>query len=1450
MSEDILKKITLEINKHESLEDKELKIIRFQLLKKSNILKVILRGKERLAIEEEELIKKIICKTLMIRITVEIIFYRDASNISLEEVVESHWLECISDTVKKTPLCKTLLLSSKRIVEGNKVIVLNGYDKVTDHLKSKCGEKSIEGSIEAIFGLKCKVEIRFDPSMEVIIDYAEKEKNERKLLNQALQAKALEAQKAGNGSKESGKTEEKKPAEKKTYEKKENTYKREPKSENCIYGRNISIEAIPIKEINETSGYVAVLGEVFKVDTMETKTGKIILTFFITDYTDSITVKCFLKPQEKEEVLNNIKKGLYCKVRGEAIYDTYAREVVIMGRDILRMKKLERMDGAAEKRVELHCHTTMSARDGITPVGKIIERAAKWGHPAIAITDHGVVQAFPDAQIAAKKNKIKVLYGVEGYLVDDGIPLALNEKGQSLDDTYVVFDLETTGFSPKNDKIIEIGAVKVKNGKIIDSFSEFVNPRRPIPYKITELTGISDDMVKYADSIDFVLPKFMEFIGDAAVVAHNASFDCSFIEKNCKDLDLPFNATILDTVQICRFLYPELKSVKLNLVAKHLGVKLTSHHRAVDDAKATGDIFVECIKKIKEEYEVSSLSDLNKIFLEKVDIKKLPTYHIIILAKTQEGIRNLYKLVSEAHIDNFFRRPRTKKSRLAEMREGLIIGGACEAGEIYRAVLGGKKDEEVKEIMSFYDYVEIQPIENNAYLIEKGNVKDEEELKDINRKIYNLAKEINKPTVATGDVHFLEPQDEAFRRIIMAGQGFGDAENQPPLYLKTTEEMLKEFSYLGEDIAREVVIKNPQEIADSVDILKPIPDETYPPKIEGADDDIRNMTMNKVHSIYGENLPEVVQKRLDKELNSIINNGYAVLYLIAQKLVAKSYADGYLVGSRGSVGSSFVATMSDITEVNGLPPHYVCPKCKKSQFFLDGSVSSGADLPDKDCPDCGVPYIKDGHDIPFETFLGFEGDKEPDIDLNFSGDNQADIHKYTEVLFGKGYVFKAGTIGTVAEKTAYGFVKKYLDQKGEVASQAEIERLTIGCTGIKRTTGQHPGGIMVVPNYTDVYNFTPIQRPADDNTSDVTTTHFDYHSISGRLLKLDILGHDDPTVLRMLQDITGIDPKTIPLNDEKVLSLFTKPDALGVTKEELECEVGSYGLPEFGTKFVRQMLVDTQPKTFSDLVRISGLSHGTDVWLNNAQYFIKEGYTTLRDCIATRDDIMVYLMYKGVPPKTAFTIMESVRKGKGLTEEFEKIMRENNVEDWYIESCKRIKYMFPKGHAVAYCMMAVRVAYYKVYYPLAYYATYFTVRGADDFDADLICKGESAVHAKLQELYALGNSATVKDKGLITVLELAFEMYKRGFEMLKVDLYESDATKFQIVGNALRPPLSSLQGVGVNAAKAIAEARKDGEFISKEDLRIRSKVSKTVIETLSTHGCLKGMSETNQLSLF
>ncbi len=850
---------------------------------------------------------------------------------------------------------------------------------------------------------------------------------------------------------------------------------------------------------------------------------------------------------------------------------------------------------------------------------------------------------------------------------------------------------------------------------------------------------------------------------------------------------------------------------------------------------------------MKEEMDIHDVKTLNEKYLSNIDVKKLPLHHIIILAKNQTGIKNLYKLVSMAHLDYFARRPRLPKSIITEYREGLIIGSACEAGQLYKAVLEGKTDGELKEIASFYDYLEIQPIQNNEFLIRKGNVKDEEELRELNGKIYDLGKEMDKPVVATCDCHFLDPNDEVFRRIIMAGQGYGDADNQPPLYFRTTNEMIKEFEYLGEEACKEVVIENTQKIADMVEVVKPIPDETFPPKIEGAEEEIRNMTMNKVHSIYGENLPEVVQKRLDKELNSIINNGYAVLYLIAQKLVAKSLEDGYLVGSRGSVGSSFVATMSDITEVNGLPPHYVCPNCKKSEFFLDGSISSGADLPDKNCPDCGTKYIKDGHDIPFETFLGFEGDKEPDIDLNFSGEYQAVVHKYTEVLFGKGYVFKAGTIGTVAEKTAYGFVKKYLQERGLVVSQAEIERLTIGCTGIKRTSGQHPGGIMVVPNDNEIYNFCPIQHPADDVNTDIITTHFDYHSISGRLLKLDILGHDDPTVLRMLQDLTGLDPKTIPLNDPKVISLFTSPDALGVTKEELGCEVGSYGLPEFGTKFVRQMLVDTQPKSFADLVRISGLSHGTDVWLNNAQYFIKEGYTTLKDCIATRDDIMVYLMYKDLPPKTAFTIMEKVRKGKGLSEDDEALMREKNVPDWYIESCKRIKYMFPKGHAVAYVMMAVRIAYYKVYYPEAYYTTYFTVR-ADDFDADLICKGEEAIKAKMEELNSLGNNISVKEKGLLTILEISYEMYKRGLNFLKVDLYKSEATKFKIEEDGIRPPLNALQGVGDNAAKSIVECRVNGEFISKEDLRLRSKVSKTVIETLDNHGCLEGMQESNQLS--
>lgn len=1446
MSEDFVKGLYLNLNKKESLYEKGLKILRFQFFRKSNLLKVILRALETLNEDEEDYFKNTVKKALGVDVNVEILCYKDVRDTSVEEIANRYWMEVIGEVLRKNPLVKDILCSKNKKVEENKIIINYGCQALINHIKNQHIEEEISSHIDDIFNRKVKVEFRYDESLAED-NYEEKKLEENKQIIKDVLEGRIESH---NQEKPSKEKKEKPKYEKNKYEKP--NFKREPKGENTILGRNISNQSIPIKEINETSGYVAVTGEIFKVETLETKTGKIILSFFITDLTSSIMGKCFLKPgTEQMEILDKVKKGLYCKIRGEAIFDTFAKEVVIMVRDIVKMKKKERMDGAEKKRVELHMHTTMSTMDGVTPAKKLIERAAKWGHTAVAITDHGVVQAFPEAQMAEKDSELKVIYGVEGYLVNNGIPVVLNENGKStLDDTYVVFDLETTGFSSKNDKIIEIGAVKIKEGSIVDRFSEFVNPEMRIPYNITELTSITDEMVENAETIEKILPKFLEFCKDSVIVAHNAGFDVGFIKKNARDIGEEFDYPVLDTVPLSRYLYPELKKVKLNIVAKHLGVSLENHHRAVDDAKCTGDILLKCFEKIKEEKNINTLKELNEEFLANIDIKKQPSYHIIILTKTQEGLRNLYKLVSEAHLNNFFKVPRIPKSRLQELRDGLIIGSACEAGELYRAILDGRTDEELKEIISFYDYLEIQPVGNNEFLIEKGSVKDENEIKEINKKIYDLGKECGKLTVATGDVHFLEPEDSAFRKIIMAGKGFKDADNQPPLYLKTTEEMLEEFSYLGEDVAMEVVVTNTNKIADECDKIKPIPSETYPPKIEGAEEDIKNMAMDKVHSIYGDPLPEVVEKRLNKELNSIISNGYAVLYLIAQKLVAKSLSDGYLVGSRGSVGSSFAATMSDITEVNGLPPHYVCPNCKNSEFFLDGSVSSGADLPDKICPKCGTKYRADGHDIPFETFLGFEGDKEPDIDLNFSGDNQGDIHKYTEVLFGEGYVFKAGTIGTVAEKTAYGYVKKYLEERGLRASSAEIERLTIGCTGIKRTSGQHPGGIMVVPTYTDIYNFTPIQHPADDNDSDVVTTHFDYHSISGRLLKLDILGHDDPTVIRMLQDLTGIDPKTIPLNDPDVISLFTSPNALGVTAEELECPVGSYGLPEFGTKFVRGMLVDTQPKSFADLVRISGLSHGTDVWLNNAQYYIKEGYTTLRECIATRDDIMVYLMYKGVPPKTSFSIMEKVRKGKGLSEDHEKIMRENNVPEWYIESCKKIKYMFPKGHAVAYVMMAVRIAYFKVHYPAAYYATYFTVR-ADDFDAELICKGESAIHQKLHELYDLGNSASVKDKGLITVLELSFEMYKRGLKFKKVDLYKSEAVKFTIEDEIyLRPPLNSLQGVGDNAAKAIVQARKDGEFISKEDLRMRSKVSKTVIETLTNHGCLEGMSETNQLSLF
>lgn len=1217
-----------------------------------------------------------------------------------------------------------------------------------------------------------------------------------------------------------------------------------------ILGRQIKGDTVKIQGLSEEDGMVCIVGKVFQKETRELKSGKLLINLSVTDYTSSIGVKIFAEKDKAKDVNDNVSEGTYYKIRGAVRYDTFEKEPVIMARDINTSLKRDqvRIDTSIEKRVELHAHTKMSSMDGICNASDLIKRASDWGHKAIAITDHGVVQAYPEAISAAKKHGIKVIYGIEGYIMNDGSPLVLNCNDETLDDTYVIFDIETTGLSFKHDKITEIGAVKIKGGEIIDKFSALVNPETRIPPKIVELTGITDDMVRDKPTIDKVLPQFMDFIADSPVVAHNASFDTSFIKENSRIQGLEFNNAIVDTLSLSRILVPKLKRYKLNLLAKHFNIKLLNHHRAVDDAVATGEIFIQLIALLKDK-NINTLRDINSLLSHKVEFTKLDTNHINILVKNYTGLKNLYKLVTHSHMETFYKRPRIPKSMLATMREGLIIGTACEAGELYRAIVNNKSDQEIENIVKFYDFLEIQPIENNNFMIAKGIVKSYDDLKDINKTIIGLGNKYNKPVIATGDVHFLDPQDEVLRRILMGGQGYSDADNQPPIYFKTTEEMLNDFNYLGKETAYDVVIKNPNAIADSVEDIIPIPEDTFPPRIEGSDDDLRNMCYKKAIGIYGDPLPELVKKRLDRELNSIISNGYAVMYIIAQKLVTKSLSDGYLVGSRGSVGSSFVATMSDITEVNPLAPHYVCPNCKNSEFITDGSFESGADLADKVCPKCDTQYNKDGHAIPFETFLGFEGDKEPDIDLNFAGEYQSVAHKYTEELFGTGYVFRAGTIGTVAEKTAFGFARKYFEEREMTVNSREILRLSSNCTGVKRTSGQHPGGIMVVPDYKDVHDFTPVQYPANDKSSGVITTHFDYHAISGRLLKLDILGHDVPTIIKMLEELTGIDPQKISLDDEDTIKIFTSTATLKLVDKDFGIEVGSLGIPEFGTKFVRQMLVDTKPTTFAELVRISGLSHGTDVWLNNGQDLVRAGTAELKNVISTRDDIMNYLILRDLPPKEAFTIMERVRKGKGLTPENEELMNEKKVPKWYIQSCKKIKYMFPKAHAVAYVMMSFRIAFFKVHYPLAFYSTYFSTK-VDDFDAELICRGKEVVVEKMKELGSIGNAMTQKEKDLLTVLEVAFEMYCRGFNFLKVNLYESDSDKFLIRDNGILPPLRALQGVGENAARNIISASKEGEFLSIEDIRLRTKVSRTVIETLENHGCLGSLPRLNQLSLF
>ena len=1349
------------------------------------------------------------------------------------------------------------------------------YKKAKDS-KLKYNDQKIQQEVEAILEHTAAVrEENAAQEAEASDEDKKKETKKEEKKAAAVQKSASKPMTGGKGKKFSG-----------NFGKKErfSPFKRNPDDPNLLYGRDFEDDPIELSTVVGEMGEITFRGKVIEFDTREIRNEKTIVMFAVTDFTDTIMVKMFVRNEQLPDVLGDIKKGAFLKIKGVTTIDKFDGELTIGS--VTGIRKISdftesRMDTAPEKRVELHCHTKMSDMDGVSEVVDILKRAHEWGHKAIAITDHGVVQAFPIAnhfiEGLDKDDPFKVIYGVEGYLVDDLQDVAVNEKGQSLNGTYVVFDLETTGFSSIKDKIIEIGAVKVENGVITDKFSTFVNPKVPIPFEITNLTSITDDMVMEAPDIETILPQFLEFVGDAVLVAHNASFDGSFIAQNCRYQDITPDFTSVDTVAMARILLPTLSKFKLNVVANALHISLENHHRAVDDAGATAEIFVKFVEMLRAR-NIKTLTKLNQFGAQNKDaIRKLPSYHVIILAKNQTGRVNLYKLVSESHLDFYARRPRIPKSELSKYREGLIVGSACEAGELYQAILNDKSEQRISRIVNFYDYLEVQPLGNNEFMIDSPKitkVNSEEDLREINRKIIALGEKFNKPVVATCDVHFLNPEDEVYRRIIMAGKGFPDADNQPPLYLHTTDEMLEEFEYLGSAKAREIVIENPNRIADMIERISPVRPDKCPPVIPDSDKTLREICYNKAHSMYGEELPPVVTERLERELNSIISNGFAVMYIIAQKLVWKSNEDGYLVGSRGSVGSSFVATMAGITEVNPLSPHYYCPNCHYSDFDSDEvrayAGGCGWDMPDKNCPECGTPLIKDGFDIPFETFLGFKGNKEPDIDLNFSGDYQSNAHKYTEVIFGAGQTYRAGTIGTLADKTAFGYVKNYYEERGQGKRTCEINRIVGGCTGIRRSTGQHPGGIIVLPLGEDINSFTPVQHPANDMTTDIITTHFDYHSIDHNLLKLDILGHDDPTMIKTLEEYISspamdneyneTDHKfvatDIPLDDPDVMSLFHDTSALGIAPDDIGgCPVGCLGIPEFGTDFVIQMVVDTKPKTLSDLIRISGLSHGTDVWLNNAQDLIKSGKATISTAICTRDDIMTYLINKGLDSEESFTIMERVRKGtvaKGKCKEwpdFKKDMIDHDVPDWYIGSCEKIKYMFPKAHAAAYVMMAYRIAYCKVNYPLAYYGAYFGIR-ANAFSYEKMCQGKEKLQYYINDYTRRSSSLTNKEQDEMKDMHIVQEMYARGFEFMPIDIYKAKATKFQIIDGKLMPPFSTIDGMGDKAAEAVEVAAKDGPYLSRDDFRQRTKASKTVIDTMNDLGLFGELPESNQLSLF
>lgn len=1265
-----------------------------------------------------------------------------------------------------------------------------------------------------------------------------------------------------------------------------------------IYGRDFEEDSLHIEEIIGELGEVVIRGKILKLDSREIRNEKTIVSFDVTDFTDTIGVKLFARNEFVKELMGRLKPGTFVKVKGVVNMDKFDHDLTIGS--IAGIKEIQdfttaRVDTSPYKRVELHCHTKMSDMDGVSEAKDIVKRACKWGHRAIAITDHGVVQSFTDAnhvwedlwkaekkkrqeageENPDKQNFFKILYGVEAYLVDDLREIVTGGRNQELEGDFVVFDIETTGFSPVNNRIIEIGAVKVCGGQVTDRFSTFVNPQVPIPFEIEKLTGIRDDMVMDAPLIGEVLPRFLEFCTDCVLVAHNAGFDMSFITENARRQGLPTEYTYVDTVGIARILLPNQSKHTLDAVAKSLNISLENHHRAVDDAECTAWIFVKFVKMLAEQ-GVITLAQVNKLGADSAElVKKLPTHHAIILAKNDMGRINLYRLVSESHLTYFSRHPRIPKSLVEKYREGLILGSACEAGELYRALLDGQSDIQIARLVSFYDYLEIQPTGNNQFMIASEKMRDVnsvEDIQNINRRIVKLGEQFHKPVVATCDVHFLDPEDEVYRRIIMGYKGFDDADNQPPLFLHTTEEMLEEFSYLGSDKAYEVVVKNTNMIADMCETISPVRPDKCPPVIADSDKTLTKICYDRAHEIYGPDLPKIVEERLERELNSIIKNGFAVMYIIAQKLVWKSVEDGYLVGSRGSVGSSFVATMSGITEINPLSPHYYCSKCHYVDFDSDEvkayAGTAGIDMPDRNCPVCGEPLHKEGFDIPFETFLGFKGDKEPDIDLNFSGEYQSKAHKYTEVIFGAGQTFRAGTIATLADKTAYGYVKTYFEEREKHKRNSEIERLLQGCVGVRRSTGQHPGGIVVLPIGQDINSFTPVQHPANDMTTDTITTHFDYHSIDHNLLKLDILGHDDPTMIRMLQDLTGRDPLTIPLDGKEVMSLFQNTDALGITPEQIGgTKLGCLGIPEFGTDFAMGMVLEAQPKCFSDLVRISGLSHGTNVWLGNAQDLIRSGTATISTCVCTRDDIMTYLINKGVEPEKSFKIMEAVRKGmvaKGKTspeqwKEWKEDMEAHDVPDWYIKSCEKIEYMFPKAHAAAYVMMAWRIAYCKIHYPLAYYGAFFSIR-AKAFSYAHMCQGRAHMESIMREyrrrMDAVANKEagaeplTNKEELIYGDMRIVQEMYERGYEFMPIDIFTVQSRSFQIVGDKLMPSLNSIDGLGEKAADAIVEAAKDGPFLSKDDFRDRTKVSKTMVDMIAELGLLGNLPESNQLSLF